>query len=93
MSYNYGFFLPSSHGIFGPIFQRQLILQTYKRRYEHEDLVDTLKKELHDDSAKELILALLYNPEVYDAVSLHKAMKVSRLILQKLYKVYTFNYS
>uniref|UniRef100_A0A914HY21 Annexin n=1 Tax=Globodera rostochiensis TaxID=31243 RepID=A0A914HY21_GLORO len=54
---------------------RQLIAQAYRNRYEHEDLIETINKELPDDGPKELILALLYSMDVYDAVSLHNAMK------------------
>ncbi|KAL3112632.1 hypothetical protein niasHT_017999 [Heterodera trifolii] len=54
---------------------RQLIAQAYRNRYEHEDLVETIRKELPDDGPKELILALLYSMGTYDAISLHNAMK------------------
>ena len=62
------------------IFQRQMIAQAYQRRFEHEDVVETIRKELHDGPEKELILALLDSPANVDAINLHKAMKVGELM-------------
>uniref|UniRef100_A0A183CTA2 Annexin n=1 Tax=Globodera pallida TaxID=36090 RepID=A0A183CTA2_GLOPA len=53
---------------------RRLIAQAYKNRYQ-EDLIEIIQNELPDDGAKELILALLYEMDVYDAISLHSSMK------------------
>jgi hypothetical protein len=57
--------------------QRQLIAEIYKRRYEHEDLLEAIRKEVQDGPEKELILSLLEMPANLDAINLHKAIAVS----------------
>lgn len=53
---------------------RQLIAQVFKRRFEHEDLVELIRKEVQEEAAKDLIIALLDNPGTLDAMRLHKAI-------------------
>ena len=54
-----------------------MIVNAYKRRFEHEELADAVRKEVQEGHEKELLLALVEAPASQDAHHLHKAIAVS----------------